>query len=177
MSAFMVDDTHIDVLISAALVRVSCGETLRWYHDQREEIPHTAPGEALPSHEDYIASLERTRREVTEDNAGTWGATLVAENRKSVNHRYEEDEWEEPYVFTQYAGTFNAVAILAAISCYEYQSCEHPEWKTSEAHDFCEALRRKMIRMLPGYDKAPWEVTDAAQVTVGAPVKVRRRNR
>lgn len=177
MSAFEVDQTHIDIMISAALVRVSCGETLRWYHDSREEIPHTAPGEMLPSHENYIAALDRTRREVTDDNAGMWGAALVAENRRSVNHRYEEDEIEEPYEFTQYAGTFNPVAILSAISCYEYQACEHPEWKTSEAYDFCEALRRKMIRMLPGYDKAPWEVTDASQVTIGAALRVRRSRR
>lgn len=169
MSAFEVDHTHIDVLISAALVRRH-GSTLTWYHG---EIPETLPGEALPSHEDYLERLNATRREVTRENAGTWGATLVAENRRSVNHRYAEDEIEEPYEFTEYAGTFNPVAILSALGCYEYQACEHPGWKTSEAKSFCDALRMQMIHDLPGYDKAPYEVTDASQVTVGNAMRVR----
>ena len=168
MSAFEVDKTHIDVLISAALVGDHFGP-LSWYHG---EIPGTRPGEALPSHEDYLASLRKTKREVTRDNAGMWGALLVAENRRSVNHRYDEDEIEEPYEFTQYAGTFNPTAILKAISCYEYQSCEHPEWQASEAKSFCDALRTHMIHSLAGWDKAAWEVTDASQVTVGQAMRV-----
>ena len=175
MSAFEVDNTHIDVMICAALQRVSCGDTLRWYHQTpADEIPRTLPGEMLPGHEDYAAACKRTRREVTSENAETWGATLLAENRASVNHRYDEDEIEAPYVFTEYAGRINPVAILSALACYEYQSCEHPGWKTSEAHDFCQALTRKMIRMLPGYDAAPWEITDAAQAFTGPPSKVWR---
>ena len=86
MSAFEVSDTHIDVLISAALQRGSYGDPLGWYHG---EIPNTEPGEMLPGHVDYISSLKRTRREVTRENAETWGATLLAENRRSVNHRYD----------------------------------------------------------------------------------------
>ena len=177
MSAFEVDFTHIDVMVSAALQRGRHGDTLKWYHDVREEIPHTAPGEALPGHEDYISALKRTEREVTEDNAGIWGAALVAENRKSVNWRYAEDEWEEPYEFTRYEGTFDPVKMLKVISCYEYQSCEHPEWKTSEARAFCEALTGRMIGMIPGYSDGPWEVTDAAQVMIGQPMRVRRLTR
>jgi hypothetical protein len=173
MSAFEVDKTHIDVMVSAALQRIH-GDTLKWYHG---EIPDTMPGEALPAAERYqlyLDALKAAERTVTRDNAGMWGALLVAENRKSVNHRYDESEWEEPYEFTEYAGTFNPVAILKAINCYEYQACEHPEWKTSEARSFCEALTARMIHMLPGYGNAAYEVTDASQVTIGQATKVRR---
>jgi hypothetical protein len=178
MSAFEVDKTHIDVLVSAALIRRH-GDTLSWYHG---EIPGTQPGEMLPGRDDYLAALKKAKREVTRENAGMWGALLVAENRRSVNWRYEEDEIEEPYEFTEYAGTFNPVAVLSAISCYEYQSCEHPGWKTSEARSFCEALHAQMVRMLPGYG-TPWEVTDASQVMTGQAMRVasaaemRRRSR
>jgi hypothetical protein len=168
MSAFEVDKTHIDVLVSAALTRQH-GDTLNWYYG---EIPGTKPGEMLPGRDDYLTALEKGKREVTRDNAGMWGALLVAENRRSVNHRYDEDEIEEPYEFTQYAGTFNGVAILKALDCYEYQSCEHPQWKTSEAKAFCDALRNRTWHTLPGYDKAPWEVTDASQVTIGQATRV-----
>jgi hypothetical protein len=170
MSAFEVSDTHIDVLVSAALQRRH-GDTLTWYHG---DIAGTRPGEALPSREDYLTALKAARREVNSENAETWGATLLAENRRSVNHRYDEDEIEAPYTFTEYAGHINPVAILSAISCYEYQACEHPGWKASEAHDFCEALRREMIRQLPGYGSAPWEITDPAQAFKDQPSKVWR---
>ena len=170
MSAFEVSDTHIDILVSAALQRDRYGYTLSWYFG---EVPGTYPGEALPSGEDYEAALKRTKREVTDDNAETWGAALLAENRRSVNHRYDEDEIETPYVFTQYDGQFNPVAVLRAISCYEYQSCEHPEWKTSEARAFCAALTDRMIGILPGYDKAPWEISDPDEAFNGKAMKVR----
>ena len=166
MSAFEVSGTHIDALVSAALQRIG-GSALSWHHG---EIPATLPGEMLPGAEDYLAACQRTRREVNFENAETWGATLLAENRASVNHRYHEDEFEAPYTFTMIQGRLNPVAILKALNCYEYQSCEHPEWKASEARSFCEALSARTVRMLPGYEDAAWEVTSASQVTSGITV-------
>ena len=165
MSAFEVDNTHIDVMVSAALQCIH-GDRLRWYHGDAE----TERGQALTPFE----KLREGMREVTPENAETWGATLLAENRRSVNHRYDEDEIEAPYTFTEYAGTFDPVKMLSAIACYEYQAREHPEWKTSEAKSFCDALRSRLIHSLPGYG-TPWEVTDAAQVTIGQPMRVSGR--
>jgi hypothetical protein len=156
MSAFEVSETHIDVLVSYALQRQG-GDSLYWYFDLQED---KLPGEALSSGDDYMTRLRASRREVNRDNAGYWGALLVAENKRSVNFRYDDDEIEEPYQFTEYAGHFEPVAILAALNCYEYQSCEHPEWKVSEARAFCEALKARAIRALPGYGKVR-EITDA----------------
>ena len=168
MSAFEVDKTHIDVMVSAALQRIH-GDRLYWYHSLDAE---TVPGEALPSQSDYLDRLKKARREVTPENAGMWGALLVAENRRSVNHRYNEDEIEEPYEFTEYTGNFDAVKMLAAIGCYEYQACEHPEWKTSEARAFCEALRDRMIHALPGYSSFHGHVSGASDVMVGEAMRV-----
>ena len=53
------------------------------------------------------------------------------------------------------------VEALKALDCYEYQSCEHPEWETSEAFEFCRAMRNLLIGCLPGYDAAQWEWDDA----------------
>ena len=50
--------------------------------------------------------------------------------------------------------------MLKALACYEYQACEHAEWPTSEAYQFCEALRRRAIPRAPGYDAAEWEISD-----------------
>ena len=153
MSAFEVDKTHIDVMVSAALQRIH-GDRLYWYHSLDAE---TVPGEALPSQSDYLDRLKKARREVTPENAGMWGALLVAENRRSVNHRYNEDEIEEPYEFTEYTGNFDAVKMLAAIGCYEYQACEHDGWRTSEAYSFLGSLREAWCRRCDGYEGV-WEI-------------------
>jgi hypothetical protein len=86
---------------------------------------------------------------------------LWAENRRSVNHRYAEQEWEEPYVFTELRHhSIDPVMVLKAVACYEYQSCETPGWEKSEAHAFCQSLKERCIRRLPGFDDAPWEIGD-----------------
>ena len=157
MSAFEVSNTHIDALVNAAL-RGDRHGPLSWYFGEIEwdgDIDH------------YNAALAKARREVTRENAETWGAVLLAENRASVNYRYTEDEIEAPYIFTEipgHLGALDAVAILKAIRCYAYQACEHPEWKASEARAFCDALTVQMINMLPGYDAAKWEVDSFADV-------------
>jgi hypothetical protein len=132
MSAYVVDKTHIDALLTAGLTNPPAA----YYHgDQRHEITH--------------------------QTAGTIGAMLWAENVRSVNYRYQEDEWEQVYELTELDGTIKPLIVLKAISCYEHQSCEHPEWEQSEAHAFCRALQDRMIGQLPGYDDAPgWEISD-----------------
>ena len=41
---------------------------------------------------------------------------------------------------------------------YEYQSCEHPGWKTSDARDYLRMIEKTACRNLPDYDDAPWSV-------------------
>jgi len=96
-------------------------------------------------------------RYLNRETADAVGHMLLAENFRSVNHRYAEAN--EPEGFFAYRRSLqgcNPVVILKAIDCYEYQTCEHPEWEQSEAHAFCQALRKRMISMLPGYEDAPW---------------------
>ena len=49
------------------------------------------------------------------------------------------------------------VQAIKLVHCYEYQSCEHDGWETSEAHRFTTALLSSLEHSLPGYDDAPWE--------------------
>lgn len=53
-------------------------------------------------------------------------------------------------------GRVAPVVLLKMIACYEYQACEHAGWDTSKARDFCNDLRKAVIMDLPGYDAAPW---------------------
>jgi hypothetical protein len=96
------------------------------------------------------------------------GQILWDENVKSVQHRYPGENVGclpgpglaryDYGAHQQSAKPVNPVATLKAISCYQYQSCEHPGWATSSAKRFTDTLRLTAIRALPGYDEAAWEV-------------------
>ena len=147
MSAYVVNDTHIDAILTGALRIGAHLGPLRWWYPALDHTKALAPQQA-------------NRRELTQETAGRVGAMLLAENQRSVNRRYGAADWEIPYLLTELQGAPNAVVILKALNCYEYQSCEHTGWPTTEAYHFCQALRHRAIRELPGYDEAPWEIVD-----------------
>ena len=169
MSAFVVDKSHIDALVTTALRGPIIGEgngitpesvwtgcILRWF-----AAPVTID---IPFEEAC-----RLSREGRYDEGDRIGQFLVDENVRSVRYRYEDDGenlpgpcdpyWIEPYEYiTLHAQRVSNVQALKALDCYEYQSCEHPGWRTSEAFQFIDALRRKLICTLPGYEDAAWEI-------------------
>lgn len=140
MSAYIVSKRHIDFLVHAA-------------------ICYGRPGR--------LRYGEMPVEYVTADRVGR---DLWRENCISVAYRYpdcapddlpgpvptpdpEEYEYADPRL-----GFPKPVAVLAALDCLEYQSCEHPGWRESAAHEFCRSLRLAAIRHLPGYDDAEWEI-------------------
>jgi hypothetical protein len=84
------------------------------------------------------------------------GQMLSTENDKSVNYRYKERnvtpyQWgEDLYFVTRY----DALDVIKMIGSYEYQSCEHPEWKESLAKKFCTLLQDQAVSKIPGYEAA-----------------------
>lgn len=81
------------------------------------------------------------------------GSMLWTENYRSVNYRYTEDEATPEYQATLIGFELAPVPVLKAIDCYEYQACEHPEWETSAAHDYVEALRQAIFGQHPELGK------------------------
>lgn len=156
----MVGSTHIDAMLTAGLQDSRYGP-LRWTaRDLTDDEKREAYQAGDPWGPGMIEIYGQLHRELTDETAGYVGAMLLAENRASVDHRYNESEIEEPYLFRALKGSVDPIVVLKAISCYEYQSCEHPEWEQSEARRFCLALTDKMVGMLPGYEAAPWEISD-----------------
>jgi hypothetical protein len=163
MSAFIVSKKHIDALVGAAIAYKGRGiQAFRWI------APN--PFQSGNSSYDVDCALDLV-------NADQVGRMLWKENIRSVCHRYpEKDRAElseafsgyreaaeyadaETYRFRRLLDTLPALpALLKAIDCYEYQSCEHPEWEVSSARAFCQALRKTLIQQLPGYDAAPWGI-------------------
>lgn len=156
MSAYVVDKAHIDALIRAAMdsqPRSRCGP-LRWWWGENNE------------HQATIGYFD-------DDTARQVGRMLWLENVRSVQYRYPDvlDGGTYPgpldfsptdvdaYELGRYsAKELEPVEVLKALDGYEYQSCEHPEWPKSAAFAFCQALRRRVIHLLPGYDEADWTI-------------------
>jgi len=95
------------------------------------------------------------------------GAMLMRENIASVAYRYQDSADlpgpistpdPEAYTFSRPARALSAVEAIKAANCYEYQSCEHPGWETSQAKRWIDKLRNVAINNLPGYADAAWEI-------------------
>ena len=145
MSAFVVSKSHIDALVTLAVKGPGTGGnwlTLHWY-ERRDDHGQEA---LIHNRADY-------------DTADELGRMLWAENARSVAYRYGARTVVGDYVWPMGAPRLSAVEGLKAIDCYEYQACEHDEWKDSAAKQFCDALRRALITYLPGYDDAAWAIS------------------
>lgn len=139
MSAFVVNTDHIDAIVTAWInVGGPC----------------------------YMADRYEKATEI--------GRMLLAECIASVSYRYgdpnelpgpiptptvEGYEYQRMY-FAPDRWSLLVPRILKLLDCYEYQSCEHPEWAESKAHDLIQRMRKEASRRLPGYDDAAWEVRD-----------------
>lgn len=117
MSAYQVDPTIIDLIISKAV-------ELKLYALHPTSGGHTY---------------------VTEDNASEFAQALWQENIKSIAYRYDEETAKtDPYTFTFYDNVRPGAA-AGCLNCYEYQACEHPGWEASAAHDLCTRLTSKLL--------------------------------
>jgi hypothetical protein len=133
MSAWLCTRTHV-----AAIVR--------WIEDNdRGAIDWAGFGAALP---EGLATM------------------LHQENVRSIAARYP-DSFREfvrgaefSYTDIRRAPKLSPVEMLKAIQCFEYQSCEHDEWESSNAARFLRHAQAAAIAKLPGYDTAPWGIDD-----------------
>ncbi len=98
---------------------------------------------------------------LADENPNWIGQVLVDENQRAVNARYGEDLLPEQYqpVSTTLTSC-NPMEILKAVHCLQYQCNETVEWPQSEAYAILKAIESYAVRALPGYDEAPWTITE-----------------
>lgn len=162
MSAFLVSTTHIDAMVTAGLVLGRTYGPLIWFDGDPSELP-------AMDHEGYQAM----RRELTYSTADDVASMLYAANWRSINYRYPDtidDPFNAPgpigaalpmqYTFRKLAGTPHVPDVLTLISCYEYQTCEFPEWRRSEAFAFCQALRLACCDLISKDSAVQWDLDD-----------------
>jgi len=129
VSAYMVDDAHIDALIDIAKQYereyrgIGRGQ-LYWHFGN--------PGQS------------RSLRDQAETKIGRM---LLAENARSVGHRYREvqDPAALTYIYRPTKRVYTPSQALMAVRGYEYQACETPDWDCSEAYAFCRSLFRRVV--------------------------------
>jgi hypothetical protein len=148
MSAWVVTSHHIDLLVSVAIER---GIAVKF-----------APiDEAVPA---------------TIELAEQIGLLLWAENIRSVIYRYRLDGTQEEagylqalaeYHFRFYSGIRTAAA-QKALDCYDYQSCECPDYRTTAAAFIVEQLEAALgARDEATYEREPWGF-DTAEAAMAA---------
>ena len=113
----------------------------------------------------YVNGAQDLKNEKPLVIANRYAALLLAENVRSVRYRYSDDIGDyEPVIVTDAdisnAAQLDPVVILKLCANLDYQSCETPDWKTTQAHGLLEQIRDEAIRQLPGYEDAPWGLLD-----------------
>ena len=104
-------------------------------------------------------------------DATTVARILMAENIKSIDYRYPDNEGSYSAEYSIGSVTeqdrsridmiaFTPVELLKLIHCLNYQSCGHSTWQESLAYCILKAFERSLLRRLPGYDEAPWGLDD-----------------
>lgn len=88
------------------------------------------------------------------------GHILWHENHRSVNARYSEDTRTPLYRYKPLA--LSRIAVLKAIDCYEYQSCEHSGWDDSTARALMLKLSTALENYYTGNPRETKEYEDAA---------------
>jgi hypothetical protein len=141
----MVTSGHIDVLVKALVVEADLGVSL--------------------------------------DNADEVGQVLRRENATSLFWRYGhradgmvgDDHLDGHYRFHGVEAPLDDGAVLTAVRCYAYQSCEHDGWPDSEACRLVDELSERIIERHGGVEPPygfdagwGWGFTAIEQAVVGA---------
>ena len=137
MSVTIVSTEHLHVLVWAGLQRQRPAGDLHWTYGN-------------PS----------WRSTLTPERATLIGQMLLDENVASYNHAYAHHN--DPYTAAPYTyqrpihQNWSTAELLNALHAYRYNACDRPEWATSEAAAFVDALQQRLISRIPGYTDGPW---------------------
>ena len=127
MSAFLVSDYHINVLINYGV------------------------------HNDASVFYNKSRWHDIRNKEEEYAQELLNENYRSLNSRYGDKDEPHKIKFKRLMlHNIKAVDILKACDCYDYQACETKDYYESLACAVIKGIRRAAISKIPGYDNAGW---------------------
>lgn len=124
MSAYIVKDETISVIVKG----------LELYEVEYQADDYKKPNQ-------IIYNLAELRQKI--------GQSLLEQNYKSVNYRYNENTQAHEFQFEDINLTenrkINTGLILACIRCYEYQASEPNDYTNSKIHATLNYLKEKML--------------------------------
>ena len=118
MSAYIVNDYHINALVTWAVLN----DVRMWQPRRKCWTP------------------------IDLSTAQHVAATLYSENVRSVNYRYGERTKRTGFTYKPVPIThLTAADIIKACQCLDYQSCETPDWHSTEACGYLTSIRNAAV--------------------------------
>lgn len=137
MSAFIVNDYHVNALVSYGVAN----RAQYWSDKNRQWV--------------YF----------NDETAPALASRIYRANVCSVNRRYGERTRAAGFKFQPVSiGHLSAADIIRACDCLDYQSCETDSWDRSEAKKTLWAIREKAIQALATCSRA-WHLDEPALET------------
>lgn len=171
MSAYVHQADHIDFIVTR-MVNLADVHAVRVYLS--DVVGTVPPGgwEKIPMDLIRKGPFGHDFFEVDHTTATVAGMILLEENVASVKHRYPDDDVTElpgptelleqlvRYQWAEAGSDQTPEGAIKAVHSYQYQSCEHPGWKTSLAKQLTDSLVESLVRTLPAYQSADtWNYT------------------
>ena len=153
MSAIMLQPVHIAALVEAAIARDGTSGAMSHQFGPEARNPGFRP--------------------CTHEDADHLGNILTESMRRSISEHYDDSDpraehgrtGTEPGYSHEGACSplrsrprLSEIEIGRALACYEYQACEAPNWKGSEAERFGHELREHLLRRV-GHGCELWAIT------------------
>lgn len=158
MSAYLVTPEHIGVLAQYA---AQAPNPVSVPHGSEREMETRVETFARLLGQANIDSVEHRYPDTAENGAGVEFGGVDSNTDYLLRCRMEARRLLDRRGHLFADRLMRAVMILKMCDCYEYQSCETPEWYGQPAHKnparaVLEAIRSRAINSLPGYEDAPW---------------------
>lgn len=128
MSAFIVNDYHVSVLVQYATHRSA------YYYFNKKSIPFEGNEQLI------FSKLIRANMESVNDR--------YEGNTPAMPGHYTPD----------YHRVLSPVQVIKACNCFDYQACEVENYEETEAAKIIESIRGTAIEKLAGMDDAEWEI-------------------
>lgn len=155
MSAWIVSKLHIDVVVQALtqgeiVVDRTADEVGQALWQENLNSIHYRYEDTAETHSDYPGPVSFKGPKTVA--AYRYAPPTPGRLKVAYNHQYYRLAPGEEITLD---------ALLKVVGCYEYQTCEHPEWEASEAFKWVEVLTDNLLRAgatreSEAYNRAPW---------------------